>query len=213
MTRRRAFPRLVLATSLGIAVLGIAGLGAPGRGAPEAAGDPERGRHLLTEKRCARCHAPRGRAGVGPALETLRRPQGAFELGGRLWNHAPAMFTVLVQEGIEWPPISAAEMADLMAYLQADPARDAAPDLSRGQATLVRKGCLKCHTLRGEGRRIGPDLAERGALYGSAAAWSASMWRHTPRMAAKAIEVGVLYPRFADDEMGNLVGFLRSAVR
>jgi hypothetical protein len=32
-------------------------------------------------------------------------------------------------------------------------------------------------------------------------------------MADKARELGVLYPRFADDEMDNLVGFLRSAAK
>jgi hypothetical protein len=37
------------------------------------------------------------------------------------------------------------------------------------------------------------------------------MWRHTPRMAAKALERGVLYPRFSGDEMPNLLAFLRSA--
>jgi hypothetical protein len=30
-------------------------------------------------------------------------------------------------------------------------------------------------------------------------------------MAVKALELGILYPRFVDDEMGNLVGFLRSS--
>ena len=37
------------------------------------------------------------------------------------------------------------------------------------------------------------------------------MWRHTPGMAAKARELGILYPRFSDDEMRNLVAFLRTA--
>jgi len=32
-------------------------------------------------------------------------------------------------------------------------------------------------------------------------------------MAAKAMECGVLYPRFTEDEMLNLVGFLRSRAR
>ena len=40
-----------------------------------------------------------------------------------------------------------------------------------------------------------------------------TMWSHTPAMAAKAIAVGVLYPRFAGDEMLNLVAFLGSRTR
>jgi cytochrome c2 len=172
--------------------------------------DAERGRAVFTAKHCARCHVPGGQQGVGPALEKLRRPQGAYELSGRLWNHAPAMFTVLKQEGIGWPAISAVEMADLMAYLQADPKADAAPDLAKGRMTLISKGCLKCHSFRREGGHLGPDLAERRADYAPASTWAATMWSHTPRMAAAAIQQGVLYPRFTGDEMVNLLGFLRT---
>ena len=179
----------------------------------DPAGDVERGRAVFAAKPCARCHRPRGEQGVGPALEELRRPQGAFELAGRLWNHAPAMFTAATEEGLEWPAMTLVEMEDLMAYLQADPARDPAPDLGKGETALVKKGCLKCHSLRREGGRVGPDLTERRADYESAVVWATRMWVHTPRMADRAREMGVLYPRFTGDEMGNLTGFLRSVAR
>jgi cytochrome c551/c552 len=169
-----------------------------------------RGSALFTAKECARCHRPRGEVGVGPALEELRRPQGTFELAGRLWNHAPAMFTALTQEGLAWPEINREEMADLMAYLEAVPARDPAPDLGRGESILVRKGCLKCHSLRGEGARLGPELSSLRADYESGAGWASRMWKHTPRMAVVALERGILYPRFSDGEMGDLLGYLRS---
>ena len=73
-------------------------------------------------------------------------------------------------------------MKDLMAYLQADPARDSTPDLFKGEATLVHKGCLKCHSLKREGGRIGPDLTEKRPDYDSAVVWarkkssSARLW-------------------------------------
>jgi cytochrome c551/c552 len=179
--------------------------------AAQSGGDAARGQAVFATKACSRCHHPRGQPGIGPSLDDLRRPQGSYELTGRLWNHAPAMFTVLKIEGIEWPQISAAEMADLMAYLLADPSRDPSPNLVKGQVTLVNKGCLKCHRLRGEGGRVGPDLAERRAVYAPAATWGATMWAHTPRMAAAAIQQGVLYPRFSGDEMVHLLGFLQRA--
>lgn len=205
MTSLRALATLLLGAGLGI--------GGPGAGlAAGLPGDPARGSVVFVRKQCAGCHLPRDQAGAGPPLEELRRPQGAFELAGRLWNHVPGMFAALRQEGVEWPRIGVDEMADLMAYLQADPSRDPEPDLFKGQVNLLRKGCLKCHALRREGGRIGPDLSTRRADYDSPAAWAAKMWTHTPRMAATAAERGVLYPRFSGDEMGNLVGFLRSAV-
>ena len=196
--------------ALGLALLALAAVGAA---RAEPPGDPARGREIFAAKACARCHLPRGQDGVGPALEQLRRPQGTFALAGRLWNHAPAMFTVLKMTDVQWPQISAAEMGDLMAYLDADPSRDPAFDLAKGQLVLLRKSCLKCHSLRGEGGRLAPDLSAQRPAYESAVAWATRMWGHTPSMAAKAIEVGVLYPRFADDEMLNLVAFLRSSAR
>ncbi|MBI5629079.1 MAG: c-type cytochrome [Candidatus Rokubacteria bacterium] len=198
---------------VGVAGLVVVTLWSGAFAAAESPGDPERGRVVFSGKQCIRCHVPQAEKGVGPALEELRRPQGAFQLAGRLWNHAPAMFALLQKERVEWPEIAAVEMADLMAYLGADPSRDAAPDLLQGQAALVRKGCLKCHSLKGEGARIGPELSERRALYDSASVWAARMWTHSPRMAAKAAEHGLLLPRFAGEELGNLISFLRSATR
>jgi cytochrome c551/c552 len=182
-----------------------------GGGRLAAAGDPELGRVLFTDKACVGCHRPRGSPASGPALEELRRPQGEMELAGRIWNHVPEMFAVLAAERSQWPQITKAEMANLMAYLQADATRDQSPDLRRGQLILFRKGCLKCHSLAREGGRIEPDLSEPRADYESAAAWAAAMWTHTPAMAAMASRQGMTYPRFSDDEMGHLVGFLKQS--
>jgi cytochrome c2 len=205
LTRRGA---LVVALALALVTLVSARSAASAQGI----GDARRGEETFAAKQCAHCHPSAEQKSVGPNVAELRRRQGAYELAGRLWNHAPAMFTVLTHEGLRWPDIEPVEMADLMAYLGADPSLDPTPDLAKGQATLISKGCLKCHTFRGEGARIGPDLAGRPGDYAPPATWAAKMWRHTPRMAATAIERGVLYPRFSGDEMVNLLAFLRGTV-
>ena len=105
MIRRRPGPFL-----LGMALV-LAGVGAEIGTAAEAPGNAERGQAVFAAKQCVRCHAPRGQPSVGPVIEELRRPQGAYELAGRFWNHAPAMFTSLRREGIAWPEISPAETA------------------------------------------------------------------------------------------------------
>lgn len=196
---------LVLVAALALAPVIFA------RAAGQPAADAKRGEAIFTSKQCAHCHRAGDAQGIGPALEQLRRPQGAYELAGRLWNHAPAMFTVLRFEGVTWPAFDTGEMTDLMAYLRADPARDPAANVVKGQMTLVAKGCLKCHAFRGEGARVAPDLAERRDDFAPPAAFAARMWRHTPRMAAKAAERGILYPRFTGDEMVDMIAFIRGA--
>ena len=201
MHRRRR-----LLAGMALAAVSLAG----GAARAEPAGDAARGEELFKAKLCARCHPPTEPTTAGPLLGELRRLQGAYELSGRLWNHAPGMFTVFVQEGLAWPVISETDMADLMAYLNADAARDPTPDPRKGQLTLVSKGCLKCHAFRGEGARVAPDLAEVRDNYAPPARWASRMWSHTPRIAAKALERGVAYPRFTADEMTHLLGFLRT---
>lgn len=197
---------------LGMALV-LAGIGARVAPAAEAPGDAERGQAVFAARQCVRCHAPRGQPSVGPVVEELRRPQGAYELAGRFWNHAPAMFTTVMREGIAWPEISPAEMVDLMAYLRADPSRDPAPDLAQGHILLVGKGCLKCHRYRGEGGRIAEELTRAHPGYESPVTWAAAVWKHAPRMAEEAGRIGVPYPRFTGEEMGNLVGLLRSTAK
>lgn len=190
----------------------LLGLWAGAAGEALAQGDPARGSGVFEAKRCARCHAPRDQGqGTGPPLEAIRQTQGALQLAGRLWNHAPVMFAAFEKEGFKWPEISREDMVDLMAYLLADPARDPAPDLSQGQVVLVRKGCLKCHRLRREGGAVGVELTERRGSYGSAVEWAATIWNHSARMAGHAARMGLLYPRFSGEEMGHLFGFLKSA--
>jgi cytochrome c551/c552 len=205
-SRRQRMPLVVAGITAAL-------LGSAGPAASQATRDLERGRAVFEANGCVRCHVPRGQAGEGPPLEDLRRPQGAYELAGRFWNHAPAMFTTLLGQGVAWPEIGTAEMADLMAYLQADPSRDPPPSLFRGQVVLVRKGCLKCHRFRGEGGFVGIELTQYHPGYQSPVTWASAVWKHAPRMADEARRMGVSYPRFTGKEMTDLVGLLRSAAK
>ena len=203
MRRRGTAARL-----LGVGVL-AATLGASVQAAAETPGNAKQGERVFIDKQCFRCHMPFGEWGGGPKLEALQRRQGVLELTGRLWNHAPAMFEMLKREGHEWPRITAPEMADLMAYLQAEPSRDPPPDLFQGQVILVRKGCLKCHSLRGEGGSVGIEFTKYQGGYDSTLVWAAAIWNHSPRMADHAKQMGILYPRFTSKEMVDLYGYLR----
>jgi cytochrome c2 len=206
MSIRRRRTTILVGAALSLAVVGTAV-----QVAGQTPRDTARGRAVFESSGCARCHVPRAlKQGIGPPLEVIRRPQGAFEVAGRLWNHAPAMFAAFETEGLQWPEMTREHMTELMAYLQAEPARDPTPDLLQGQIVLVRKGCLKCHRLRNEGGTVGMELTRYQGDYESPIAWSTTIWNHAPHMARHAARLGVLYPRFAGDEMVNLVAFFRS---
>jgi cytochrome c2 len=171
--------------------------------------DDSKGRRVFDDKECSRCHVPGGRSS-GPPLEELRRPQGEWELTGRLWNHVPGMFTALSASSVPWPRFTPDEVADLMTYLTASPDADAKPNPARGRTLLVQKSCLKCHALHGEGGRIAPDFAGLTAAFASPTVWAARVWAHTPTMALEATKRGIPYPRFGDREMVHLIAYLKS---
>ena len=206
MSIRRRRTTILVGAALGLAAAGtvvpVSGQGPPGT---------DRGRAVFELSGCARCHLPQAeKQGMGPPLETIRRPQGAYEVAGRLWNHAPGMFAVFEKEGLRWPRMTREQMTELMAYLQAEPARDTSADLLQGQLVLVRKGCLKCHRLHNEGGTVAMELTAYHGGYEFPAVWATTIWNHAPRMAEHAERLGVLYPRFVGDEMASLVAFLRS---
>jgi mono/diheme cytochrome c family protein len=96
MSRRRRRTTILVG-----AALGLAATGTPVQVVSQTSRDVDRGRAVFELSGCARCHVPRAeKQGTGPPLEAIRRPQGAFQVAGRLWNHAPGMFTAFEREGL-----------------------------------------------------------------------------------------------------------------
>jgi mono/diheme cytochrome c family protein len=83
-------------------------------------GDPERGRRLVADKGCLVCHsitAPGGpRAG---SLDDLKGWDSAWSVVAQMWNHAFLMQLETEGQRAGWQQLSAGEMADLVAFLQA----------------------------------------------------------------------------------------------
>jgi mono/diheme cytochrome c family protein len=83
-------------------------------------GDPARGRQVVTQKGCLGCHSiapPRGeRAGNLADLKGLESP---WTVVAQMWNHAFLMELETQGQKVAWAPMTAVEMADLVAYLEA----------------------------------------------------------------------------------------------
>ncbi len=71
----------------------------------------------------------------------------------------------------------------------------------------MRKKCLACHSVRGTGGRIGPDLAAALASKGVVGI-AAAMLNHYPRMIAALSGRAPLLPRIGPGETDDLLAFL-----
>ncbi len=75
-----------------------------------------------------------------------------------------------------------------------------------GRRIFVLKGCVRCHSVWGEGGKIGPDLARTtGRNFYEMAGL---MWNHSPQMLTKMRETGTPVPTLSSDEMGHLLAYL-----
>lgn len=174
-------------------------------------GNPDEGRKVYAAKGCGRCHAING---VGPTIgPDLGRgpahPQTITQLAGAMWNHAPEMRKLAQDTGIQWPAFKEAELRDLIAYLHFLRLLDQPGDERRGERLFDEKRCSTCHAVAGRGGRIASDLSQ-WKQFGSPILWAEIMWRHAVQMETKMRDLGLAWPQFQDNEMGDLIAFIQS---
>jgi cytochrome c2 len=178
-------------------------------------GDLRVGERLFREKSCVRCHALGGAGGnVGPPLDGYQRYLSPLFMAQAMWNHAPRMTEKMQTLGIERPVFKGREMPDLLSYIrQASKSSTATPvylapgNPQRGQQLFAEKGCIRCHAIRGAGGNVGPDLG-RQPLRRNLTEVAGLMWNHEPHMRQKTQELDLPLPRFAEQEMADVIAYL-----
>ena len=179
-------------------------------------GDAERGRQLLSEKKCVECHAVAGKGGrVGPDLKKWAQYRNPVSWVQTMWNHAPAMQSAMAGRGLRWPELHDNDVPDLIAYI-----RKAAPppgarvylrpaDPAAGRRTFQEKGCVSCHAIRGSGGKAAPDLGSR-SLPRTLGQFAGLMWNHAPAMWMSMRAQAIPRPQLSDKEMADLIAYLFS---
>lgn len=177
-------------------------------------GDAERGRQLLFEKRCLECHAVAGQGGrIGPDLRDWASYRNPVSWIQAMWNHAPAMQTLMERRGLPWPEFHDNDVADLIAYIRTQSPNPhqhvylQPADPQVGRALFRQKGCANCHGLRGAAGTGAPDLGTR-ALPRTLGQFGGSMWNHSPAMWASMQAQGIPRPQFSNKEMADLIAYL-----
>jgi cytochrome c2 len=84
----------------------------------DTGGDARAGEVVFAQKGCARCHTPEDGAAIGPDLSQSDAIMAPLKLATAMWNHAPAMYTVIQLEHVDWPRFEGVEMRDLAVYLR-----------------------------------------------------------------------------------------------
>jgi len=185
-------------------------------GSNDKPGDPAAGQKVFGAKGCVRCHAVRSLgATAAPDLARVAAPGDRRAWMHAMWNHAQSMVEPVTKELGAWPQFTGAEMNDLVAYVNAGPSYEIQEDGAlRGNADhgweVFQAKCIQCHSVRGKGGKIGPELGPAHELPRTPAQFAAVLWNHAPAMVRHAREARLGVPTLQGDEITDVLRFLSS---
>ncbi|MBI4082500.1 MAG: cytochrome c [Candidatus Lambdaproteobacteria bacterium] len=181
----------------------------------DKAANAEVGEKLFHEKNCVRCHSVGGRGGtVGPELDSFQERYAIPYITAALWNSGPKMMETMLSEKVQRPAFRERDVVDILAYIRArgfgEEARRrylAVGNPISGKEIFRKKGCSYCHSVRGNGGKIGPDLA-RQPLKGSLSYILSELWNHGSNMWPRMKRERIKFPTFKPQEMADLISYL-----
>jgi mono/diheme cytochrome c family protein len=178
-------------------------------------GDPQNGRQLFFTKQCVMCHQVGGVGGVlGPNLDFLQQSASPIFVATAMWNHGSTMIEAMRVGQITRPTFTAAELRDLIAYCMASSPTPAQGPLyvlpgrpEVGRQLFTEKQCVECHSVKGQGGRVGPDLGVREQPW-SLFQFAAALWNKAPAMLEVIQARGMAVPQLRPEEMADLLAYL-----
>jgi len=185
-------------------------------GSADKPGDPAAGQKVFDAKGCVRCHAVRSSgATTAPDLSKVVAAGDNLAWMHAMWNHAQSMVEPVMKELGAWPQFTGAEMNDLVAYVNGGPSRTIQEDGDlRGSADhgweVFQAKCIQCHSVRGKGGKIGPELGPDHDLPRTSAQFAAVLWNHAPAMLQHAREARLAAPTLQGEEITDVLRFLAS---
>ncbi|MFQ5602431.1 MAG: c-type cytochrome [bacterium] len=178
-------------------------------------GNVLKGKKLLTEKGCLNCHSVHGKGGkIARQLDKLPEYISPLFMAESMWNHGPDMMNKMKELRIKWPKFNEEEIVDLTNYLRIlrmeSPSAEVymkAGNPASGKELLASKGCLRCHSVNGQGGEIGPDLMDLN-FNKSVTEIAGMMWNHGEKMMENMRKVKMDWPEFQGSEIADLISYL-----
>lgn len=173
--------------------------------------NPAIGSEVFIAKGCIRCHTILGVGGtVGPDLGNVRLPLSFMDLAGIMWNHSPAMERKFREEKFTRPKLTSEEMKNLIAFLYFLDYFDKPGDSERGAKLFQRKKCSICHSIGGQGGKVGKPL-DPFKQYLSPVFMTTAMWNEGKKMAQSAHNQGLKGIVFRKDDVADILAYIRAA--
>ena len=93
------------------------------------------------------------------------------------------------------------------AAAQSPPPGATGGDPSAGRRIFIERGCVRCHSIWGNGGTLGPDFAIVGAGR-SMQQLAGLFWNHTPRMMETVRRGGFQWASLTEAELADVIGYL-----
>ena len=130
-------------------------------------GDAAKGELLFMRKNCIQCHKV-GSHGPdeGIPLDRFQTQRSPASIAAALWNACQRMTDTMKERGVPRPVYEANDVVDILSFIrrEASPQENDLPvclppgNTRKGAALFRAKGCIQCHSVRGEGGKVGPTL-------------------------------------------------------
>ena len=167
-------------------------------------GDPQNGKVLMENKHCSKCH-PVVKEGAKGDLGRWGMYINPILWAQMMWNHTPQMEQEMKKKGLSWVEFKGNEMVDLIAYIRSLSSKMekvylSPGDLQMGKKLFTQRGCIQCHSPRGE-----MDLSKKKDFPRTLAQLAGMMWNHSPKMWKGMEKKGMERPTLSPQEMADLV--------
>ena len=172
-------------------------------------GNPRNGKAVMEAKHCSKCH-PVVKEGAKGDLSAWGMYTNPILWAQMMWNHTPEMEREMKKKGLAWVEFKGNEMVDLIAYIRSlnprvEKAYLSPGNLPSGKKLFAQKGCVRCHSPRGE-----LDLSKKKDFPRTLGQLAGMMWNHSPKMWKGMEEKGMERPTLSSQEMADLVAYLFS---